>query len=178
MFQAGFGLFLAGYALLMLRRPVVLQIGRGGAPREAMVGFLGGWIGGLTAMPGAAPVFYCNLHGLAKAEQRAIVQPFILLMQLLAMAVMIATGRLPADLGLHVALALPALGIGTLIGVVLFGRVRETGFRRAVLLLLLITGISNAAGHDLFGPGKEAGAMAASAPRGHDQLRETLLRHF
>jgi uncharacterized membrane protein YfcA len=162
-FQAGFGLFLAAYALLMLRRPVVLQIGRGGAWREAIVGFVGGWIGGLTAMPGAAPVFYCDLHGLTKVEQRAIVQPFILLMQLWAMSIMIATGGLPAELGLHVALALPALGLGTLIGLALFGRVRETGFRRAVLVLLLVTGISSAAGHDLFGPQRDSGGMAASA---------------
>jgi uncharacterized membrane protein YfcA len=46
--------------------------------------------------------------------------------------------------GRLVTLALPALAVGIAVGLVLFGRVPDAGFRRAVLMLLLVTGIGTA----------------------------------
>jgi len=43
-----------------------------------LVGFAGGLVGGLTAMSGAVPTLWCDLHGLSQLEQRGIVQPFML----------------------------------------------------------------------------------------------------
>jgi uncharacterized protein len=147
-FQVGFGLFLAAYALLMLRRPAPRLPKPRVMGHEAAVGFAGGVIGGLTAMPGAAPVLYCDLQGIPKSQQRAIVQPFIVVMQVLGLLALAFAGRLSGDVGWLVVLALPALALGAIIGYGLNRRVSDTGFRRAVLVLLLVTGIGTAAGHD------------------------------
>lgn len=145
LFQLGFGLFLAAYAALMLVRPA-RQVRLPKRPAtEVVVGFLGGLAGGLTAMPGAVPVLYCDCTGAAKEVQRATVQPFILTMQVLALALMAVNGDIDARTAELVGASLPALVLGIVAGSKLFGSVSEASFRRAVLLLLLATGLVLAA---------------------------------
>src|SRR5262249_6561415 len=67
MFRFGFGAFLVGYAALMLVRPATASARD--VPdrlRAAIIGFGGGLVGGLTAMPGALPAIWCNLRGIPK----------------------------------------------------------------------------------------------------------------
>ena len=40
--------------------------------------------GGLTAMPGAVPIIWCDMRGMPNNDQRGLVQPFIAIMQMLA----------------------------------------------------------------------------------------------
>jgi len=49
-----------------------------------VVGFAAGALGSLTAMPGALVVVWCELRGLSKESQRALVQPFIIAVQVFA----------------------------------------------------------------------------------------------
>jgi uncharacterized protein len=166
-FQIAFGVFLAAYAILMLLRPCTFF--RIGAHRghEVAVGFLGGLIGGLTAMPGAVPVLYCDCKGVSKEVQRATVQPFILAMQVLALVVMAVQGQIDGGVARLVTLALPGLALGIVVGLVLFGRVPDAGFRQVVLLLLLGTGLALAArpsrGRGADAP--EPSLLSASQPR-------------
>jgi uncharacterized membrane protein YfcA len=144
-FRIGFGLFLSAYALVMLVRPC-FRVRIASARRdEIVVGFFGGLVGGLTAMPGAVPVLYCDCRGVGKEEQRATVQPFILAMQMLALVLMGLHGDIDGHVVGLVTLALPALATGVAAGLVLFGRAPDAGFRRAVLALLLVTGLVLAA---------------------------------
>ena len=62
--------------------------GNGGAATNSIVGFGSGLVGGLTAMPGALPIIWCEWRGVPKERQRAMVQPFILLMQIFAVAML------------------------------------------------------------------------------------------
>ena len=144
-FRIGFGLFLSAYALVMLVRPCGCVRIASARRNEIAVGFFGGLVGGLTAMPGAIPVLYCDWRGVGKEEQRATVQPFILAMQMLALMLMGLHGDINAPVIGLVTLALPAIAIGVAAGLVLFGRVPDAGFRRAVLGLLLATGLALAA---------------------------------
>ena len=83
-FRIGFGLFLAAYATYMLFRPAIALMREApGRLHDAAVGFGGGLIGGLTAMPGALPAISCDLRGMPKNQQRGQVQPFIIVMQVL-----------------------------------------------------------------------------------------------
>src|SRR6188474_2705772 len=87
LFRIGFGIFLASYALYMLVKPVAAAGRVGGGPvTSSIVGFVGGFLGGLTAMPGALPAIWCDLRGVQKEHQRGVVQPFILGMQVFALA--------------------------------------------------------------------------------------------
>jgi uncharacterized membrane protein YfcA len=142
-FRIGFGAFLAVYAGYMLLRPVVIS--RQGAPgrlRHAVIGFGGGLIGGLTAMPGALPTMWCELRGMPKDQQRGFVQPYIMAMQLFALALMFSHNRLSIQALNNLMFSLPALGAGAALGVILFRRIGDAVFRHIVLAVLLFAGLA------------------------------------
>lgn len=149
LYQVGFGIFLLAYAVAMLTRPIRHTVLPLEPRRDLAVGFLGGLVGGLTAMPSAIPALYGDFCGLSKARQRGLVQPYALAMQLLALAMLAINGEIQAAVGWHVLAALPALALGAVVGLALFGRMPNAGFRRTVLLLLLATGLGGVAGRDL-----------------------------
>ena len=61
MFREGFGLAVALYAGYMLCRPSLAILREMNQKRNVLVGFGGGLIGGLTAMPGALPTIWCDI---------------------------------------------------------------------------------------------------------------------
>ena len=85
--STGIGLVIVGTSLWMMIRaalPGFHTLKR--TLRTALsAGFLGGIIGGVSANPGPVMIIWSNLLGLDKNQQRAIVQPFILSMQVLAL---------------------------------------------------------------------------------------------
>jgi uncharacterized protein len=125
----------------MLARPAATIICCRGPAVTSAVGFAGGLVGGLTAMPGALPVIWCELRGLPKEQQRGLVQPYIVAMQAFAIALLLAQpGAITRDLLIVTAAALPATVAGTFLGLMLFGSIDDRRFRLIVLLLLLVSG--------------------------------------
>ena len=141
--RVGFGIIVALYAGYMLFRP---KLARGTATTSrrvtALIGFGGGLVGGLTAMPGAIPTIWCDMRGLPKSDQRGLVQPFIAIMQVLALALLLGRQSLSPKLVVDLAISLPALFAGSVLGIVAFRNINEVGFRRTILVLLLISGAS------------------------------------
>jgi len=70
------------------------------------------------------------------------VQPFIAIMQVLALALLLGRQSLSSRLVIDLAISLPALFAGSLLGIVAFRNINEVGFRRTILVLLLISGAS------------------------------------
>jgi uncharacterized membrane protein YfcA len=142
-FRVGFGLLVSFYAGYTLFRPTLNYLrqmeGRG---RNMLVGFGGGLIGGLTAMPGALPTIWCDMHGMSKTQQRGLVQPFIAAMQIFALALMLSRNDVSSKVVLDFAISLPALIAGTLLGILLFRNVNEVTFRRIILITLFLSGLS------------------------------------
>jgi uncharacterized protein len=139
--RVAFGIIVAMYAGYMLFRPT---LARGGATTSrrltALIGFGGGLVGGLTAMPGAIPTIWCGMRGLPKSDQRGLVQPFIAIM--LALALLLGRQSLSSKLVIDLAISLPALFAGSVLGIVAFRNINEVGFRRTILVLLLLSGAS------------------------------------
>lgn len=142
-FRIGFGVLVSAYAACMLFRPALAALRWTGCRvRNALIGFGGGLIGGLTAMPGALPTIWCDLHGMPKSEQRGLVQPFIMAMQVFALALMLSRYDLSSKFVVDLTVSLPALAAGTALGVFIFRSVNETAFRRVILIVLLFSGLS------------------------------------
>jgi uncharacterized protein len=142
-FRIGFGCFLALYSIHMLFRPAAIYLRQVGNWRyAAAVGFAGGLVGGMTAMPGALPTMWCDLHGMPKEQQRGLVQPFIAAMQIFALALMLWQHSLPAKLLTDAAFCLPGLAAGTAAGLALFGRLNDVAFRRGILGVLFFAGLA------------------------------------
>jgi uncharacterized membrane protein YfcA len=138
-FAAGFGFFLISYSLYMLLRPhFVVHVD--GRYIEVVAGFAGGITAGATAFPGAIPAVWCSLRGLSKLEQRGIVQPFILLMQIATLIYFSKLGMLASATVTTYLWCVPAVALGTWLGLQLFNRIDDKRFRQVVLLFLLISG--------------------------------------
>ena len=76
------GAALVAYGLYMLlRRPVLIKSDYRPAI-DALVGALGGITGPLAAFPGACVTIWCGMRGWDKIAQRAVYQPYILIMQM------------------------------------------------------------------------------------------------
>lgn len=141
-FRIGFGLLVAAYAGYMFCRPAMTHIRQANRLQQALVGFGGGLVGGITAMPGAVPTIWCDLKGLPKNQQRGLIQPFILAMQIIALAVMLSRHALPSKIAFEAAISLPALAVGTALGITMFYRATDLRFRRAVLGVLFFSGLA------------------------------------
>lgn len=141
-FRIGFGIFLVIYAGYMLFRPAVAAVRDApGALRHAIVGFGGGLIGGLTAMPGALPSIWCESRGMPKDQQRGLVQPYTTAMQLFALAILVSHNSFNTEALRHVTYSLPALAAGAVLGVILFRRINDARFRSVVMVVLLCGGV-------------------------------------
>ena len=141
-FRLGFGALVSLYAAYALFRPTLSYLRQmESQSRNALVGFGGGLVGGLTAMPGALPTIWCDMHGLSKSQQRGLVQPFIAVMQLFALALMLSHHSLSPKVLVDFGICLPALAVGTALGIMSFGRIDEVAFKRIILVLLLFSGL-------------------------------------
>ena len=144
LFRQCFGAFLMVYALSTVVRPKAALLAMRTRPvSHTAVGFAGGLVGGLTAMPGAVMAIWCDAHALPKIEQRGIIQPFIAAMQSLALVFLfLKAPATPAAVLHQLPLALPALFVGSALGLFLFGKVSDAGFRRVIAVLLFFSGIA------------------------------------
>jgi uncharacterized membrane protein YfcA len=135
----GVSLVLYG-AFMLFRRPMTV---RGGPLRDAMAGALGGVTGGVAAFPGAFVTIWCGMQGWDKGRQRGIYQPFILVMQMLALAVVsaIAVDRPGPPIASLAWAFIPAALLGTCCGLAIFRRLSDIQFARAVNLLLIAAGL-------------------------------------
>lgn len=141
--RVAFGVFVSLYAAYMLFRPTVTRSGETASKRRiALIGFGGGLIGGLTAMPGAIPTIWCDMRGMPKSDQRGLVQPFIAIMQLFALGLLLERHSLSAKVVVDLAISIPALFAGSILGLVAFRNINEGGFRKTILVVLLFSGVS------------------------------------
>jgi uncharacterized membrane protein YfcA len=140
--KEGFGALIVIYAGTMLLRPSLKHLNQMTRNRNIMIGFGGGLVGGLTAMPGALPTIWCDLNGVPKAQQRGLVQPFIAVMQVLSLVLMFGRQQLSFNVVSEFAYSLPALIAGVSLGIFAFRKVQDTTFRRAILILLLFSGLA------------------------------------
>lgn len=127
----------------LLRRPMVIDCRRGIA--DAVAGVLGGITGGVAAFPGAPVVVWCGLKGWSKERQRGLYQPVLLILQLAGLAVLAAgefAGGRHRDIDWSGLLYLPAVLLGTSLGMALFSRLNDKQFGLAGKILLTVCGVT------------------------------------
>jgi uncharacterized membrane protein YfcA len=138
--RAATGAFLIVYSLYALLRPTLKPVTHGGAAADAGVGFLNGVLGGMTGLAGILVTIWCTVRGWPKDEQRAVFQPVGVAIFVMSAAWLGAKGALSGDIAKLFLIGLPALALGTWLGFKLYGRLDDATFRKAVLVLLLISG--------------------------------------
>ena len=138
-----FGGFLISFAAYSVLKPDRLSVQvESGWLISALVGMTGGVIGGFTAFPGAMVVIWCGLRRMPKGETRSIVQPYILVLQILSLSTIAA--QHPETFGRPfwelLFFTMPIVLPFTLLGVTIYKSVSDINFRRIAFTLLGTSG--------------------------------------
>ena len=136
------GLFLVLFSLWSLARPALRPISAGGRWADGGVGVLSGVLGGLTGFGGILPTIWSGLRGWPKDEQRAVFQPTGVAIFIGTALMLGGTGSIAPDTVRLFLIGLPVLLAGSWLGLRLYGKLDEAGFRRVVLVLLLLSGVA------------------------------------
>jgi len=143
-FAAGLGLFLIVYSVFMLAMPGYARVTVSGGKVATIVGFVGGIVGGFSGFGASILVVYLGLRRVDKSATRGITQPFIVVMQVVSLGILAAVAPSIFNTFFWVLwiVTLPAVLLGTSTGVALYRRLSDHNFRRAVLVLLILSGTS------------------------------------
>jgi uncharacterized membrane protein YfcA len=135
------GGFLIVYSLYQLFGGRRREIGAwGGKVADGVVGAGGGFLGGFAGLSAPLPVIWLQLRGGGSEGQRAVYQPFNLVVLTLASLGMAVGGQLTVPVLWIALLCLPVTLGGAWIGARLYGVVSARTFQRLVLSLLLASG--------------------------------------
>jgi uncharacterized membrane protein YfcA len=139
-FSLGLGCLLVAYGAYMLARKSEIVV-KGNLVADFAIGAVGGVTGGLAAFPGAFVTVWCGMRGWTKDEQRAVFQPYILAMQLVALALLQSSA--PASLpGAATLLLVPSALLAAHLGIAVFRKLSNAQFNRVVYGLLIAAGLT------------------------------------
>jgi uncharacterized membrane protein YfcA len=136
------GAFLVAFSLYNLFRPALRPAKNAGPLADGGIGVASGIIGGATGLAGILPTIWSGLRGWPRDEQRAVFQPTGVAIFLGSLAWMGGRGTIDGGTARLFAVGLPALLAGTWLGLKLYGRLDEAGFRRVAAAVLLLSGVA------------------------------------
>jgi uncharacterized membrane protein YfcA len=140
--RIGVGVLLIAYSTYNLVRPAFTPI-KSNRAIDTGIGVLNGLLGGLTGLGGVISTIWVQLGGGTKDAQRAVFQPVLFMTMTMATLTFAAGGHLfNADIVKLFFMGLPVLLLGLWLGIKLYGKLDDAAFRKAILVLLLISGFS------------------------------------
>ena len=142
LFKFALGVFLLLYCPLMLVLPADYSWRHGGRAADGAAGFAGGVLGGLAGISGPIPTLWTTLRGWDKDTQRGVLQAFNIAMHVMTLTAYALTGSVTGETLVMFAWITPALAIPAVLGVLLFRRLATRTFRRLILVLLLVSGLT------------------------------------
>ncbi len=107
---------------------------------DSMVGGIGGLLGGAAGMSGALPSMWMSLRPWTKYETRAVLQPFNMVMLVTTVTLLFSRGAYEGSLP-ALAITIPSGLFAAQVGIFVFKRLSDTGFRRILILLTLAMGL-------------------------------------
>jgi len=134
------GILLVIYALIMLKiNTFSVKVNNNSV--NNLVGFISGIIGGLTALLGIIPVAWFNIQRLPKNTKRGTYEPFIFITSIVAILSFTFAGLYKIEMFFDLLKIIPALVIGSWLGINIYNQINEDLFRKTVLALILISGL-------------------------------------
>jgi uncharacterized protein len=142
LFRSVIGIFLVVYGIWMLARPHTSIGDAGGRSVDGMIGLSGGFMGGFAGLSGLLPTLFVGIRGWSKDLQRGTYQPFVLVMHGLGVATFAASGMITQRTLADLVWCVPAVIIGSWFGVKLYPYLNENLFKRIIISLILLSGIT------------------------------------
>jgi uncharacterized membrane protein YfcA len=138
--RLGVAVFLVVYGFYALVAPRLPYVSRGGKTADAVVGFIGGLMGGLAGLSGLAPAIWTQLRGWPKDVARGVYQPFILFAHIASLLLIGFVALDRVGLVLFVAVV-PAIAFGGWVGWMIYGKLSERRFQQLFAGLLVVSGL-------------------------------------
>jgi uncharacterized membrane protein YfcA len=139
--RLGVGVLLALYTIYGLARPAFKPI-RIGIAADIAIGVINGLVGGLTGLGGVISTISCQWRGWTRDVQRAVFQPVLFAAFVVISISMAITGAITSETLKLYGLGFPFMLAGLWSGFKLYGKIDDEAFRKAVLILLLLAGLS------------------------------------
>jgi len=139
--RIGVGVLLVLYSIYGLVKPAFKPI-NAGVPADTGIGFFNGLLGGMTGLGGIIVTVWCQMRGWPKDLQRTVFQPVILAAQAMTAISLAVAGAYTTETIKLYLYGVPALAAGVWIGLKLYGKLDEDAFRKVILVLLLVSGVS------------------------------------
>jgi uncharacterized membrane protein YfcA len=137
----GVGVLLAVYAVYSLARPPIGPM-KIGVPADIAIGVSNGLLGGLTGLGGIISTISCQWRGWSRDKQRSVFQPVLFAAFVIISISQLVAGSYTAETIKLYGISLPFMIAGIWIGFRLYGTINDETFRKAVLILVLIAGVS------------------------------------
>jgi uncharacterized protein len=137
----GVGVLLMLYTIYGLARPAFGPM-KIGVAADIGIGLTNGLVGGLTGLGGIVSTISCQWRGWTRDAQRAVFQPVLFAAFVIISISMGITGAFTAETLKLYGLGLPFMLAGIWSGFKLYGKIDDETFRKAVLVLLLLSGLS------------------------------------
>lgn len=108
---------------------------------DSTVGFAGGVLGGAASLSGALPTIWCSMRPWPKAETRATLQPYNVVVLGLTALLFAFQGAYGWETLKLIAIALPSTMIAAQIGIFVFKKLNDDQFRRLIIGMMFLSGI-------------------------------------
>jgi len=105
------------------------------------VGFAGGVLGGAAAVSGAIPAMWLSIRPWTKSETRAVLQPFNVAILSTTICLLFFKGAYDGPALTAMFITVPTGLAAAQLGIFVFRRLSDTGFRRLLIILTLLMGI-------------------------------------
>ena len=134
------GILLVIYALITLKISS-FSINVNNNSINNLVGFISGVIGGLTALLGIIPVAWFSVQRLPKNTKRGTYEPFIFITSIAAIISFAFAGLYKIEMIFDLLKIIPALLVGSWLGIKIYNKINDDLFRKVVLGLILLSGL-------------------------------------
>lgn len=141
-FKLGVGVVIVGFCLFQLASRNRIRLAWGGRLADAVVGFLGGFLGGLAGMSGPLPTMWASVRGLDRHQKRVLFQAFNATILSAVLCMSAVQGLMSWEFGKALLVSIPGSIIGARLGHRLYVALPSQHFERIVLVLLLASGLS------------------------------------
>lgn len=140
-FKLSIGIFLVIYSILALKISNFSIRVNLNKYIDNFIGLISGIMGGFSALQGILPTIWVGLQRLPKKTQRGTFEPFIFITSFVSLSSFIITGLFTIEMLITLLKVIPAILIGSWLGIKTYNQINEALFRKVILGLIFISGL-------------------------------------
>lgn len=109
---------------------------------DMLVGLTGGVLGGAAALAGVVPQLWLSLRPWSKSETRGVLQPFNMAVMCTTIVLLFLKGAYDTVTLYALMVTIPSGVLGAQIGILVFGVLSDTMFRRLLIAMTFVMGLA------------------------------------